>query len=97
MPMIAPAAAKPDQIATPLALRSGGKAEVMVDRVPGMIMAAPTPMTTRHAMSSWVVEAKAANAAATANSTFPAMRTLRRPIRSPRAPSGSTSAASATV
>jgi len=95
--MMAPAAANPAQVATPRARRSGGKAAVIVDKVPGMIMAAPIPMTTR-AIVSWSVElANAAVKEAIPKTPVPMTRTVRRPMRSPRAPRGSTRAARATV
>ena len=46
-----PAPAKPAHTPTALARPSGGKTLVIVDNVPGMISAAPTPVRTRHAMS----------------------------------------------
>ena len=95
--MIAPAAANPDQVATPRARWSSGKAEVIVLSVPGMIIAAPTPITRRQPMSTPVVEENAAASDAAPNTSDPAMSTLRRPMRSPSAPSGSTRAARATV
>ena len=47
-----PAPAKPAHSPTALARPSGGKTLVIVDNVPGMINAAPTPVSTRHPMSA---------------------------------------------
>ncbi len=55
MPSVPPAPAKPAQMPTALARPSGGKTLVIVERVPGMISAAPMPMSARRAMS-WVGE-----------------------------------------
>jgi hypothetical protein len=46
-PSVPPPIAKPVQIPTARARFSAGKTLVMVDRVPGMISAAPTPMIAR--------------------------------------------------
>ena len=46
-----PAPANPAHTPTALARPSGGKTLVIVDKVPGMIRAAPTPVSTRHMMS----------------------------------------------
>lgn len=90
-------AAKPDQVATPLERSSGGKAAVIVDSVPGMIIAAPRPMTARQTISVLVESAHEAARDAVPKTTVPTISTLRRPRRSPIAPSGSTRAARATV
>src|SRR3954465_10113001 len=52
IPRMPPAPAKPAHNPTALARPSGGKTLVIVDKVPGMISAAPTPVSTRHAMSA---------------------------------------------
>ncbi|BDH56665.1 hypothetical protein MTP03_16040 [Tsukamurella sp. PLM1] len=70
---------------------------MMVDNVPGMIIAAPRPMTTREAIRLVVLSESAAATDPAAKTAVPAMRTVRRPMRSPSAPSGSTNAARATV
>jgi hypothetical protein len=57
------------------AVGAGGKAAVIVDNVPGMIIAAPTPMTTRHPMSVLVEPANAAAPEPTANPLKPARST----------------------
>ena len=46
-----PAPAKPAHTPTARGAASGGKTLVIVDSVPGMISAAPTPVSTRQAMS----------------------------------------------
>jgi hypothetical protein len=72
---------------------SGGNVAVMIDSVVGMIIAAPTPITARTAISwpaslSWV-----ATSAPPPKTARPASRTPRRPRRSPMAPAGSRSPA----
>ncbi len=51
IPRMPPAPAKPAHSPTALARPSGGNTLVIVDNVPGMISAAPTPVSTRHTMS----------------------------------------------
>ena len=51
MPRMAPEVANPAQTLTARPRCSGGKTAVIVESVPGMIIAAPMPMTTRQAMS----------------------------------------------
>ena len=97
MPRIDPETAKPDQIPTARARSSDGNTAVIVDKVPGMIIAAPSPMTARATMRTEAELAAAPTAAPAPNTTVPASSTLRRPRRSPSAPIGSTRAASATV
>ena len=97
MPRIDPDTAKPDQMPTARPRSSDGNTAVMVDRVPGMIMAAPTPMTARATMRTEAELAAAPTIEPVPNTTVPTNSTLRRPTRSPSAPIGSTSAASATV
>ena len=46
-PRMPPAPAKPDQMPIARARSSSGKVEVMIDRVTGMIIAAPMPAITR--------------------------------------------------
>ena len=60
-PMVPPAPAKPAQTPTARARPSGGKTLVMVDRVPGMMNAAPSPATTRAAISTLAEPAVAAH------------------------------------
>jgi hypothetical protein len=97
IPRIAPELAKPAQTLTARLRLEAGNTAVIVDRVPGMIIAAPTPITTRQPMSAPGDSAAAAQSAASPNTTVPARSSVRRPRRSPRAPNGSTRAASATV
>ncbi len=96
-PRIAPELAKPAQTLTARLRLSAGNTAVIVESVPGMIIAAPTPITTRQPMSAPGDCAAAAPSAASPNTTVPARSSVRRPRRSPSAPNGSTSAASATV
>lgn len=78
-PRIAPDAAKPDHTATPRARWSGGKDAVIVDSVPGMIIAAPRPIITRIRIRCSGVSACAATAAAAPKTRQPRISTLRRP------------------
>ena len=95
--IIDPPPANAAQIPIAFAFSSGGKLAVMTDRVTGMIMAAPTPANTRAAIIAGAVVATTAPTVATAKTPRPAMRTVFLPYRSPIAPMGSKSAASATV
>ena len=63
-PSTAPPPASPTHRPTALPRSSGGKEVVMIDRVVGMVNAAPTPMTARHAMTTAGSLASAARAAA---------------------------------
>ena len=92
-----PPPAKPAQMPIALALSSGGKLDVMIDSVTGMIIAAPTPARTRATIIIAVVVASSEPTVAMANTARPASSTGLRPKRSPIAPTGSSSAASATV
>lgn len=92
-----PAPANPDQMPTARARWSGGKLDVMTDSVTGMIIAAATPARMRATSSMPVVEARPATRLAPMNSTRPPTRIGLRPQRSPMAPMGSSSAASAIV
>ena len=65
MPMTAPDTENADQVATALPRWLAGNTAVIVDRVPGMIIAAPTPITTRQAIRNAVEVAKTAARAAT--------------------------------
>ena len=92
-----PPPAKPAQMPIALALSSGGKLDVMIDNVTGMIIAAPTPAMTRATIIIAVVVASSEPTVAMANTARPASSTGLRPNRSPIAPTGSSSAARATV
>ena len=96
-PRIPPAPANPDQMPTARARCSGGKLEVITERVTGMIIAAPTPATTRATSSDPEVVDRAAARLARVNTTRPAMRMGLRPQRSPMAPMGMSSAERARV
>jgi len=88
--MLTPAPANPAQMAMALARSRGGKTLATIERVAGMIMAAPTPMTARAAMRCHGVVAMLAARAAAAKTTSPAWSRPLRPNRSPRAPMGRT-------
>ena len=59
---------------------------MIIDRVAGIIIAAPIPCTARHATSQESLGEKPIAALEHANTTTPAMNTLRLPNRSPRRP-----------
>lgn len=93
MPRMPPPPATP--VHTPIALpRScSGKVEVMTASVIGMIMAALTPAATRAAIITPADGASPATTEATPKTVRPVTSAGLRPSRSPRAPSGSSSAA----
>jgi hypothetical protein len=93
MPSSPPPPATP--VHTPIARpRSfSGKAEVMTASVTGMIIAAPTPLSTRAVSMTAADGARPATTFATPKMARPASSTGLRPHRSPTAPSGSSSAA----
>jgi hypothetical protein len=66
---------------------------VITASVIGMIIAAPTPLSSRAVIIISVEVARPAAALAVPNTTRPASSTGLRPHRSPTAPSGSRSAA----
>jgi hypothetical protein len=70
---------------------------VIVESVPRMAKAAPTPIAARAAMSDPPLAAMDATALDPAKMPTPASRVRRRPNRSPKAPKGSRRAASATA
>ena len=96
-PMMPPAPAKPAQVPMALACSSRGKLVVMTERVTGMTMAAATPARTRKPMSVPGVVANAEARLVAAKATSPIIRMGLRPHRSPMAPTGRSSAASASV
>ena len=96
-PRMPPAPAKPDQMPTARARSPRGKLEVITDNVTGMIIAAAAPATIRAIVSCVVEVASAAPTLATTKSASPVVRTGLRPQRSPIAPIGISSAASAMV
>jgi hypothetical protein len=63
----------------------------MMERVAGMISAAPTPMPTRAAMSASIDVDSAATTEVPPNTTSPSVSMRRRPKRSPRPPASSSS------
>jgi hypothetical protein len=84
--MMNPRPPTPDQMPIAFVRSSGGKTLVMMDRVPGMSIAAPRPMTERAAIKRPGDGANAPSAAAAPNTTSPRSSTRLRPKRSPRAP-----------
>src|SRR4051794_19659713 len=83
-----PPPANPAQMPMALALSSGGKLDVMIDRVTGMIIAAPAPATTRATIIASVEVASSDPTVAMPNTVRPASSTVLRPYRSPIAPTG---------
>ena len=64
-----------------------------VDNVAGRIIAAPTPCSSRAAMSAAPLAEKPAMMLAITNTTMPTTKSLRRPWMSPTRPTVSSSAA----
>ena len=96
-PIEAPAAAKPAHTAMARGRSSGGKIDVMIDSVAGIVNAAPMPITPRLAMTSDASVASPAMRAPTPNTPRPASRQRRRPNRSPIAPALSSRPANTTA
>ncbi len=94
-PSTPPPAATPTHVPTALPRSSGGKMVVITDSVTGMIIAAPTPIAPRSAISSPGPFRKIAASEERPKRARPAARTGLRPIRSPIAPAGRSSAAKA--
>ena len=86
-PIATPSPETADHMAMALA-RSVGTVNTLVriDKVAGMMAAAPTPMTTREAISSPADPDRPARADPRPNTTRPPARVRCRPIRSPRLP-----------
>ena len=98
-PTMGPSAAPAEKPAAHTAIavrRSFGSRKMlrMSESVAGMSMAPKNPSTARAMTSSRAVGANAASAEITANPTEPISRILRRPMRSPRLPIGTSSPAS---
>ena len=74
--------------------RSGGKVFVMIVRVCGISMAAPSPCTARNPISQPGLGAAPHAADANVNTATPLMNRIRGPIRSPSRPVVMTSTAS---
>ena len=86
--MAPPAPENPAQMAIARPRSAGGKVAASSDRVPGMTMAPPTPMTAR-AMMTWVASpATVATRVPMAKTSSPPCSSRRRPSRSPIAPIG---------
>ena len=94
-PSTPPPAATPTHVPTALPRSSGGKTVVITDSVTGMIIAAPTPIAARSAISSLGPSTKTAATEERPKRARPEASTGLRPIRSPSAPAGSSSAAKA--
>ena len=79
IPRAPPAPANPDQMAIALARSLGGKTTVMIDRVAGMVSAAPTPMAPRSTISWLALSLRVATRAATRKMPRPTTRAGLRP------------------
>ena len=85
-PMEAPAPANPAQTAIARGRSCGGKIDVMMDSVAGMMNAAPMPITARLAISCEASPASPPSSEPRPNTARPASSAPRRPKRSPMAP-----------
>ena len=86
-PRMNPRPPTPDQIPIACCCSAGdGNTVVRIESVPGMIIAAPTPIAARAAISGPGVVAKAPSPDATPNTTRPMSRSRLRPTRSLIAP-----------
>jgi hypothetical protein len=92
-----PSPATAAQIPIAPARRSAGNASTRIDSVSGAISAAPTPCTTRAAISAGSSVASAHAAEKTVNVARPTRNRRLRPYLSPRAPPTRISEASATT
>jgi hypothetical protein len=88
-PRTAPAPATPIQAPTAFARCCTGNDDVMIDRVVGITMAAPTPISARAPISGPGVVHRAAAAEADPKISSPRTSSGLRPNRSPSAPAGS--------
>ena len=87
----------PAQVPIALPRSSGGNALEMIERVPGIMNAAPTPCTAREATSQPSLGAKPIVADASENTTTPNRNIRRRPKMSPSRPPVTSSTANVSV
>ena len=85
-PMASASAETPAQVPIALPRSSGGKVTVMIERVAGIMNAAPTPWIARPATSAPWLGARPMAALERANTTTPKRNIRRRPKMSPRRP-----------
>ncbi len=86
-PMAIPSPVVPDQMPMARSWSTGSrKRSVMIERVAGMMQAAPNPITARAPISSFTEPEKADPAEPAAKRTSPAQKTFLRPTRSPTLP-----------
>ena len=78
-PIIPPAPAKPAHTPIALARSSGGKLDVMMESVTGMIIAAPTPANERATIMATALDANTAATLERPKITRPASNTGLRP------------------
>ena len=87
-----PTAARPAQMPIALPRSSRGNTAVIVERVAGMIIAAPRPITDRHRISWSAVPERPASRLAVPKTTMPACSIRLRPMRSASVPAVSRNA-----
>ena len=85
-PMASAIALTPAQVPIAVPRCSGGKAWVMIDRVAGIMNAAPTPCTARKPTSQASLGEKPMARLEKPNTTTPNRNSVRRPKMSPRRP-----------
>ena len=85
-PIASARAETPAQVPIALPRSRAGKASVMIERVPGIMNAAPTPWATRLMTSERVSGAKPAVAEESVKTMTPIMNMRRRPKMSPSRP-----------
>ena len=96
-PIASASADTPAQVPIALPRSSAGNVTVMIERVAGIMNAAPTPWTARNATSQAWPGAKPIAALDSANTTTPNRNILRRPKMSPRRPPVTSSTANVSV
>ena len=87
----------PAQVPIALPRSAGGKALVMIESVAGIISAAPTPCSARDGDQPALGGREADRRRATAKTTTPIRKTLRRPKMSPSRPPVTSSTAKLSV
>jgi hypothetical protein len=96
-PIASASALTPAHVPIALPRSCGGNALAMIDSVAGIMNAAPTPCTARHATSHASPRAKAIMPLDSANVTTPMRNVRRRPKMSPSRPPVTSSTAKASV
>ena len=96
-PMASASALTPAHVPIALPRSSGGNVLEMIERVPGIMNAAPTPWTVRPVTSQASLGDSPMKAELAAKSTTPKRNIRRRPNRSPRRPPVTSSTAKLSV